>query len=256
MYFSFLFVLRAVVRGCPALVGHQYITGDPADDEMVRLLMADLCADPGTLELTRNGKSSSNNNNNNSNSSSSNSTNAAQCRIGFDESTLFSEDTSFYHPTTGSRWDETSEAESGDKSQLREEFRGRFRNISRIMNCVTCERCRVWGKLQILGIGTAIKLLLTPEESLQPGFLRRQEVIALINTLHQFSRSIEFAAKAGRLELEHKMNLGLGLGIRVDVLAWIPHTAAGLAFMLILLILSRRQRSQQSSPQPKKDGID
>jgi hypothetical protein len=38
----------------------------------------------------------------------------------------------------------------------------RFRNISRIMDCVTCEKCRVWGKLQILGIGTAIKILLHP----------------------------------------------------------------------------------------------
>ena len=30
------------------------------------------------------------------------------------------------------------------------------------MDCVTCDKCRVWGKLQILGIGTAIKILLHP----------------------------------------------------------------------------------------------
>eukprot|EP00631_Chrysoreinhardia_giraudii_P000384 CAMPEP_0197420232 /NCGR_PEP_ID=MMETSP1170-20131217/5710_1 /TAXON_ID=54406 /ORGANISM="Sarcinochrysis sp, Strain CCMP770" /LENGTH=67 /DNA_ID=CAMNT_0042947383 /DNA_START=1 /DNA_END=201 /DNA_ORIENTATION=+ len=43
---------------------------------------------------------------------------------------------------------------------LRAEFLHRFHNISRIMDCVTCERCKVWGKLQILGLGTALKILL------------------------------------------------------------------------------------------------
>ena len=32
------------------------------------------------------------------------------------------------------------------------EFREHFRNVSRIMNCVSCERCRLWGKIQTLGI--------------------------------------------------------------------------------------------------------
>mmetsp|Transcript_54406 Transcript_54406/g.107996 ORF Transcript_54406/g.107996 Transcript_54406/m.107996 type:complete len:604 (+) Transcript_54406:214-2025(+) len=32
---------------------------------------------------------------------------------------------------------------------LRGEFQARFRNISRIMDCVGCERCRLWGKLQV-----------------------------------------------------------------------------------------------------------
>jgi hypothetical protein len=47
-----------------------------------------------------------------------------------------------------------------EKQFLREEFRSKFRNISRIMDCVTCEKCRMWGKLQILGLGTAVKVLL------------------------------------------------------------------------------------------------
>lgn len=56
----------------------------------------------------------------------------------------------------------------------------RFRNISRIMDCVSCEKCRVWGKLEILGLGTAIKILLTPEKEMREipahHFLSRQEV--------------------------------------------------------------------------------
>ena len=31
-----------------------------------------------------------------------------------------------------------------DNSNLRDEFRSRFRNISAIMDCVGCDRCRMW----------------------------------------------------------------------------------------------------------------
>lgn len=72
------------------------------------------------------------------------------------------------------------------------------------MDCVICSKCRVWGKLQILGFATAIKVLLTDEVELDPSngldfaehpVLRRQEVIALVNVLNQFSKSIEFASR-------------------------------------------------------------
>lgn len=32
---------------------------------------------------------------------------------------------------------------------LKEEFRVHFRNISAIMDCVGCEKCKLWGKLQV-----------------------------------------------------------------------------------------------------------
>lgn len=54
---------------------------------------------------------------------------------------------------------------------------------------------RLWGKIQILGLGASIKILLTAEEDLSvEGFLTRQEVVALINTLNQFSKSVEFTS--------------------------------------------------------------
>lgn len=119
------------------------------------------------------------------------------------------------------------------------------------MDCVTCEKCRVWGKLQILGVGTAIKILLHPVDKIvspsvtvstkiehggassgasgspvegmageheaaagatapatcdvlatkqRPRLtLSRQEIIALLNTLNQFSNSLIFAAEAAEL---------------------------------------------------------
>lgn len=44
------------------------------------------------------------------------------------------------------------------KNQMKAAMRDKFRNISRIMDCVTCEKCRLWGKLQFLGVGTALKV--------------------------------------------------------------------------------------------------
>ncbi|KAI1240801.1 hypothetical protein IHE44_0009244 [Lamprotornis superbus] len=41
---------------------------------------------------------------------------------------------------------------AGDKKgakSLKEEFRLHFKNISRIMDCVGCDKCRLWGKLQV-----------------------------------------------------------------------------------------------------------
>ena len=33
--------------------------------------------------------------------------------------------------------------------ELRNEFRVHFWNVSRIMDCVDCDKCRLWGKLQV-----------------------------------------------------------------------------------------------------------
>ena len=44
------------------------------------------------------------------------------------------------------------------QEELKHDFRAKFRNVSRILNCVTCEKCRLWGKLQFLGVGTALKV--------------------------------------------------------------------------------------------------
>ena len=46
-------------------------------------------------------------------------------------------------------------------SILFEELQTSFRNISAIMDCVGCDKCKVWGKLQVSGLATAIKILFT-----------------------------------------------------------------------------------------------
>ncbi|XP_048386651.1 ERO1-like protein beta isoform X1 [Stegostoma tigrinum] len=91
---------------------------------------------------------------------------------------------------------------AGNKKEaktLKEEFRLHFKNISRIMDCVGCDKCRLWGKLQTQGLGTALKILFSereiknlPERSPSSGFqLTRQEVVALLNAFGRLSTSIQ-----------------------------------------------------------------
>jgi ERO1-like protein beta len=75
---------------------------------------------------------------------------------------------------------------------LKEDFRHRFRNISRIMDCVGCDKCRLWGKLQTAGYGTALKVLFEFDEKNPQNNppLRRHELVALVNTLARVSNSL------------------------------------------------------------------
>jgi Endoplasmic Reticulum Oxidoreductin 1 (ERO1) len=238
MYFAYLFLLRAVTKAGDALIDYPYNTGNSTDDSMVKALIKDLVSSSipasstdraGYREALIGWRSVTDEHGYKA---------VDECRNGFDESVLFQVST---HDQGPQYWHELEE-----KHQLLNEFRNRyaislalhsiacvsaniyfqiflisfrFRNITRIMDCVTCEKCRVWGKLQILGLGTAIKVLLTTEEELASGkVLNRQEIIALINCLNQFSKSIEFASMASELEFDSKIkeiestiNVSLGL---------------------------------------------
>ncbi|KAJ5404262.1 Endoplasmic reticulum oxidoreductin-1 [Penicillium cosmopolitanum] len=78
---------------------------------------------------------------------------------------------------------------------LKEDFRNRFRNVSRLMDCVGCDKCRLWGKLQVNGYGTALKVLFEYDETKngENPPLRRTELVSLINTLGRISHSIAAA---------------------------------------------------------------
>lgn len=81
------------------------------------------------------------------------------------------------------------------------------------MDCVGCDKCRLWGKLQTSGVGTALKILfeLDPDTleyacsfltglsvpsddgyspTINHSLLSRSEVVALVNTLNRFTESL------------------------------------------------------------------
>lgn len=71
---------------------------------------------------------------------------------------------------------------------LKEDFRNRFRNISMLMDCVGCDKCRLWGKVQTAGYGTALKILFDDTPNIE---LRRGEIVALFNTYGRLSHSLD-----------------------------------------------------------------
>ncbi|KAI0410172.1 endoplasmic oxidoreductin [Xylaria palmicola] len=89
-------------------------------------------------------------------------------------------------------FDESLMFTNGEGPSLKEDFRNRFRNVSRIMDCVGCDKCRLWGKLQTSGYGTALKVLFeTDNDSGEVPELKRTELVALFNTYARLSSSVE-----------------------------------------------------------------
>lgn len=76
---------------------------------------------------------------------------------------------------------------------LKDEFKANFKNVTALMDCVGCERCRLWGKLQTLGYGTALKILFELNNDyldLNDFHLNKMEFVALVNTFDRLSKSI------------------------------------------------------------------
>jgi len=94
--------------------------------------------------------------------------------------------------------------------ELKAHLQSNFQNITRILDCVGCEKCKLWGKLQFLGVATSLKILFSSDdcdgthpsasEPLATLKLERNEVVALFNLLHRLSESIE-VYRAMSLEL-------------------------------------------------------
>lgn len=150
LYFTFLFVLRAVIKAKDYLEQADYNTGNPEEDIKTSSLIKQLLNNPKLQ---------------------------AACPLPFDEAKLW-------------------KSQSGP--ELKDQIQKQFRNISALMDCVGCEKCRLWGKLQILGLGTALKILFSDNDSHDMGLtLQRNEVIALINLLNRLSESIKFIHEMG-----------------------------------------------------------
>merc|ERR1712244_161719 len=81
--------------------------------------------------------------------------------------------------------------ESKDLVSLQKNFKGVFHNISSILDCVQCQQCKLYGKMAMLGYGTALKILFLPREELIPSSISRNEIVALVNTISQMSESIK-----------------------------------------------------------------
>ncbi|KAJ9468581.1 Fumarate reductase [Diplonema papillatum] len=92
------------------------------------------------------------------------------------------------------------------KQLLKTQFKTVFKNVSAELDCVTCQKCKLHGKLFLLGLGTALKILLIPESLLLSSPLAREEMVALVNTAQKLSSSIEYVGKLQNLFLLQQAN--------------------------------------------------
>jgi hypothetical protein len=73
------------------------------------------------------------------------------------------------------------------------EARMRTRELLRIMNCVQCNKCRLHGKIAMMGLSTALQIHLGRSgEGEDPNRIHRVELAALMTTLYKVSRAVQF----------------------------------------------------------------
>lgn len=150
-----------------------------------------------------------------------------------------------------------------EDQSLKEEFKARFRNISRIMDCVGCEKCRLWGKLQISGIGTALKILFSfsddPETiRRQARELRRTELVSLWNALGRLSESLQ-AVEGFRKMRSNEINAEPSLLVMFWRYEWFVTTIIPILALFWYIWRNARKRAivssdaQRRAKEKKKD---
>ena len=66
----------------------------------------------------------------------------------------------------------------------------RFRNISSLIDCVTCSKCRMHAKLEVIGMATMLKIMFTPSLEELKTSINRNELVSFINLFAKLSKSV------------------------------------------------------------------
>ena len=66
----------------------------------------------------------------------------------------------------------------------------RFRNISSIIDCVTCSKCRMHAKLEVFGIATMLKIMFAKNNEELKQSMSRNELVSFINLFAKLSKSV------------------------------------------------------------------
>lgn len=85
-------------------------------------------------------------------------------------------------------FDETRFLESPKGLELLPQMKRMLTNVTHLMDCVPCEKCRIWGKLETKGMATALKVNMSPGKT--PVILDRAEQVTLINLTRQLAFAV------------------------------------------------------------------
>jgi ERO1-like protein alpha len=86
-----------------------------------------------------------------------------------------------------------------------------------IMDCVECEKCKLFGKMQTYGLGivhqnlrlgTALKILFSDNPHEYMGRIKRNELIAFVNTFAKISSSVHSVALMYDRRHRYIINIG------------------------------------------------
>ena len=66
----------------------------------------------------------------------------------------------------------------------------RFRNISSIIDCVTCSKCRMHAKLEVFGIATMLKIMFSKSNEDLKQSMSRNELVSFINLFAKLSKAV------------------------------------------------------------------
>ena len=139
-------------------------------------------------------------------------------------------------------FDETQMFKGPDAASLRAEFQAHFYNISRIMDCVECSKCRLWGKIQIRGLSTALRILFGDQKQVEQ--LTRNKVLTLVWTLYRLSESIAIVNDMRSYELYETLAVYAIYGAGAIIAIAGVYTALKIATMMMLAEeLERKKKS-------------
>lgn len=125
-----------------------------------------------------------------------------ECHSSFNESSLF------------------AEKDNEMQKQLFSQIQNKFYNISRIFDCISCDKCRLNGKVQITGLGTALKILYQNQRDVAKN-LKKTEIIALVNLMNRLSESLTYYKIFLGMEkdLKFQTNIYKHIGSYISVVA-------------------------------------
>ena len=72
------------------------------------------------------------------------------------------------------------------------------------MDCVSCDKCRLNGKVQVRGLATAMKVLFVPESTKLVKSLKAGEIVSLVQLLSKLSESLLIIDKFTEMEANDK----------------------------------------------------
>lgn len=118
-------------------------------------------------------------------------------RLGSCDDQLLRQDLTSLFASTHALRDDVSVSVQGRKKLLIDDLKSQrsgilraVQNVTSLMDCLTCEKCRLWGGLQLSGLHTAVRILTAPSQQVADLAIDHREMVALVNLFRQLTFAV------------------------------------------------------------------